>query len=402
MNRRWLMLAVIFLARASMGFQFQSIAAVSPFLAADLRLSHAQVGTLIGLYLLPGALIALPGGALGQRFGAWTGALLGLTVMAAGAMVTARSDDLLVAAAGRLLSGGGGVLMNVLLAKLVADWFTGRELSTAMGVMLTAWPIGLALALGILGGAAEAVSWRAALDLTAAAALVGFALLVGLYRDPPGGAPAAPGAGTGRLLERREWSLAVVAGLGWGAYNSGIVVFAGFAPGFFMSRGHSAADAGALVSLVLWVTLVAVPLGGVVSDRLGRVGAMVPGGALATGLAMLALTTLPGSVGWLVVIGVVGSAPAAAYMTLLPRHVAPQHLPAALGVYYSIFYLCQAVAPAVAGWLRDLTGEAAAPILFSGLVIASMGSVLPVFYRVARSGPAPDPTRRSGEERGPR
>jgi MFS family permease len=387
-NRRWLMLAVIFVARISMGFQFQSIAAVSPFLATDLLLTHAHVGTLLGLYLLPGALIALPGGALGQRFGARSGALLGLCLMAAGALVIARSPDFFVACLGRLVSGTGGVLMNVLLAKMVADWFTGREISTAMGVMLTAWPIGMALALGTLGRAADAASWRAAIDLTASAALVGFALLIAFYRDPPG-APAPAPSGTARLLTRHESILAVVAGLGWGAYNSGIIVFAGFAPGFFMARGDSPALAGALVSLVLWVTLIAVPAAGIVTDRTGRGGLMIAGGSVAAGLGMVALTALPGPLGWLVVIGIVGSAPAAAYMTLLPRHVAPQRLAAALGVYYSVFYLCQAIAPALAGWLRDVTQHAAAPILFAALVIALTGSVLPSFRRAARVGPSP-------------
>jgi MFS family permease len=387
-NRRWLMLAVIFLARISMGFQFQSIAAVSPFLAADLHLTHAHVGTLLGLYLLPGAVIALPGGALGQRFGARAGALIGLCLMAIGAIVIARSPDFLVACLGRLVGGTGGVLMNVLLAKMVADWFTGREISAAMGVMLTAWPIGMALALGTLGQAAEAVSWRVAIDLTAGAALVGLALLISIYRDPPGAAPPAP-ARIGRLLTREELRLAVVAGLGWGAYNSGIIVFAGFAPGFLMARGDSPAVAGALVSLVLWVTLVAVPAAGIVTDRTGRVGLMIVGGAVTAGLGMVALTALPGPLGWLVAIGIVGSAPAAAYMTLLPRHVAPQHLAAALGVYYSVFYLCQAIAPAAAGGLRDVTGSAAAPILFAALVIALTGAVLPAFRRAPRVGHAP-------------
>ena len=50
-----------------MGLQFQSIPALASDLTADLGLSFALVGMLIGLYLLPGAVIAFPGGWLGQR-----------------------------------------------------------------------------------------------------------------------------------------------------------------------------------------------------------------------------------------------------------------------------------------------------------------------------------------------
>ena len=65
MQNRWGVLALVVVARTAMDFQFQSIAAVGSFLVADLGLSYAQLGTLIGLYLLTGAFISLPGGLLG-------------------------------------------------------------------------------------------------------------------------------------------------------------------------------------------------------------------------------------------------------------------------------------------------------------------------------------------------
>lgn len=44
---RWLILAVLFVARASMGFQFQSIASVSAALVREMGFSYAEIGTLI-------------------------------------------------------------------------------------------------------------------------------------------------------------------------------------------------------------------------------------------------------------------------------------------------------------------------------------------------------------------
>jgi MFS family permease len=69
MQNRWVVLALVVVARTAMGFQAQSVAAVGPFLVGDLGLSYARRGTLIGLYLLPGAFLALSGGVLGARFG---------------------------------------------------------------------------------------------------------------------------------------------------------------------------------------------------------------------------------------------------------------------------------------------------------------------------------------------
>ena len=42
-SNRWLILAVLFLARTSMGFQFQSVASVSPFLIDELAIDYAML-----------------------------------------------------------------------------------------------------------------------------------------------------------------------------------------------------------------------------------------------------------------------------------------------------------------------------------------------------------------------
>ena len=53
MQQRWRSLAALTVARAAMGFQFQTVAALAPLLQRDLGLDKAQPGWLIGLYLLP-------------------------------------------------------------------------------------------------------------------------------------------------------------------------------------------------------------------------------------------------------------------------------------------------------------------------------------------------------------
>ena len=171
------MLLVVFLTRAAMGFQFQSIAAITPFLVPAFDLSYAQVGLLMGLFLLPGTVIALPGGLLGQRFGSLRVTIAGLGLMVLGGMVVAYSQGLGSAALGRALAGTGGVLLNIMLARMVAEWFRGRELQTAMGIMLSAWPFGMALALAALGPLAAATSWRLAEYVTVVGAGLALALM---------------------------------------------------------------------------------------------------------------------------------------------------------------------------------------------------------------------------------
>lgn len=47
---------------------------------------------------------------------------------------------------GRVLSGAGAVLLNVLVTKMVTDWFQGRENVLALGILITSWPLGIAIA----------------------------------------------------------------------------------------------------------------------------------------------------------------------------------------------------------------------------------------------------------------
>ena len=281
------MLGVIFLTRLSMGIQFQSIASVAPLLVNDLHIGYGQVGWLMGLFMLPGAAIAYPGGMLGRRFGERRLVLLGLALMTLGGLTTAASEGFALAAAGRVASGTGGVLLNVMLTKMVADWFVGREISTAMSIMLTSWPVGIGLALATLGTLAGATSWRVALYLTVIATAIAFVLILSLYRDPPPREAAAAGRSS---LVSREIGLSVLAGLVWGIFNASYVVFLSFAPGFLVEGGTSVGAAGAVTSLAIWVTLVSVPLGGLLADRLKRPDVLTVVGSL---LAMGALLAFP-------------------------------------------------------------------------------------------------------------
>ncbi len=379
------MLGVIFITRSSMGFMFQSVASVAPLMVQEFRLTYGQIGVLMGLFLFPGTLIALPGGALGRRFSSQRIALTGLALMVLGALVIARSESFPMACLGRLLSGTGGIFLNLFLAKMVADWFTGKEIATAMGVMLTSWPVGIGLALVTLGRLASASSWRLGMLITAAVAAIAFVLLAALYRDPAGLARRARGPDRITLaMPGREWALSLAAGVAWALFNAGFIVLVSFGPAFLVTRGASIGQAGFLVSLGIWTSIVSVPAGGLLADRLGKPNLVITAGCLVTAVFIVLVAVLPGPALWLVLAGLaVGAAPGA-LMALLPRALAPQHVSTGLGVLYSVFYLVTAFAQPLAGLARDLSGSAAMPVFFAAAVTAMTTVALPVFDRLVR------------------
>jgi MFS family permease len=371
------MLALVFVARTSSGFLFQCLASVAPLVVSDLHLSYAQLGTLIGLYVLPGAFFSLPGSIIGQRFGERRTVVASFVLMVAGGLITATAGGFAVAAVGRLLSGIGAVAMNILLSKMVADWFAGKEVSTALAVMLSSWPVGLGAAVALLGRVAAATSWRTSLFVAAAWTGVGLLLML-LYRDAP-----ALSAGRARsTLDRRELRLSLSAGLAWGCFNASLVAIVAFGPSLLIEHGATLGDAGFIVSLAIWVTIISVPIGGLINDRLRWSVPLIVGGSLVAAVMALLIPVLPHAALAFCLVGLAVGGPPGAIMALLPRTLPPEHLTTGFGIFYTVFYAMMAATQPVAGLIRDLVGDASAPIVFAAAVMAMTAVAFAIFRRI--------------------
>src|SRR3984885_14880556 len=191
LRNRWFILAVLFVVRLTMAFQFQSVAAVAPLLGREFGVGLADIGILIGLYFTPGIALALPGGAIGQRLGDKNTVLGALLLMLIGGVAMALSTSWSGQIAGRLVAGAGGVLLNVVMTKMVADWFAGREIATAMAIFVNSWPAGVALALLTLPSIGTADGVGAVYLAVAALTALGFVLLAAAYPPPANSMTAA-------------------------------------------------------------------------------------------------------------------------------------------------------------------------------------------------------------------
>jgi MFS family permease len=182
----------------------------------------------------------------------------------------ALARSLAEADAARVLCGAGAVVLNVLLTKLVADWFAGRERVLAMSILVNAWPIGIGLALLVVGPVAVAAGWQWALGTSAAFAAAGFAVVLVVYRPPPGqGALQSATVGLG-LLQRREWALLLLASMPWLFYNAAYQIAISFLPSYLVETGFDIGRAGAWSALNTVVLVVSVQLGGIQLKRTRR------------------------------------------------------------------------------------------------------------------------------------
>ena len=386
-GRHWLILAVLTLARTAMGFQFQSVPAAASQLTGDVGLSYAALGTLIGLYLLPGAAVALPGGWLGTRFGDKRVVLVGLALMTAGGALTGIAAAAEALFAGRLVSGIGGVLLNVLLTKMVADWFAGRDTVTAMGILIVSWPLGIALALVLLPGVVELLGWQAAMFAAAAATGLALALVAAIYQAPPEApAPAHGGAAPASRarLTRRELALATLAGQVWAFYNVALITVLAFGPDYLVATGESPVAAAARVSLVSWLIMPGLVLGGLIARRLGNADLAMAVGFVAVAALVWAVPLTGGPVLLFALIGLLFGPPGPLIMVLPVEAVAPAKRGIGMGVYFTCYYLGMALIAPLAGLSRDLTGDPAAPVLFGGAMMLAALAFLLAFRAVQR------------------
>jgi MFS family permease len=385
MSKRWWILAVLFLARTAMGFQFQSIGSLSPFLMEAMLLDFAMLGTLIGLFKLPGIVVALPGGWLGRRFGDKTMVAVGLLLMAVGGALVGASESYALALVGRSFCGAGAVLLNILLAKMLMDWFAGHEMVFAMSVLVNSWPFGIAIGLMTQGTMAVAFGWQAVLFATSAVALVSLVLIVAGYHAPPRApdtpapAVAKPGFGPG------EFGAIALASGAWTLFNVGLLLVVSYGPAMLTAMGHGIEAAGLIVSLGTWLGIVTIPLGGWLAERWGR---PYPVMVVLLGLAVLICAAMPGFAQpiWpFIAFGVLAWAPAGPIMALASEAVRPDNRAFGMGVFFTWYYLGTGVLIPAGGALRDATQAPAAPIYFAGVIFLASLTCVGAFRAHARA-----------------
>ena len=367
---RWVALAVLTLARTAIGFQFQSVGAVSPLLMERLHIANAELGWLIGLFSLPGVFLALPGGLLGGRFGDRRVVLAGLGLMAVGSAVMGAAEGFAVVVVGRLLSAVGAVLLNVLLTKMVTDWFAGREIIWAMTLLINAWPVGIGLASLTLPVVANAWGVSAVFHVAAGAAAVGAVGIALLYSPAPRAVLRAGSLGLAGL-SRRETGLVGVASVPWMLYNVGYALMLGFVPSQLVRGGLSVEQAGLLLGLSRLLFIGSALLGGASAQWLARPDVVVTLGLLAfTG----GLMVLPYAPPWptLIAVGLLAGLPAGTLAAAPTAVLRPESRGAGMGLFYTGYDVGMALLPPVAGWLQDVLGRSAALYFAAAAILATL------------------------------
>ncbi len=262
------MLALLFAARIGLGVNFQAMGSTGDQLGDAFGLGYAQIGPHDRAVYGAGAVSGAAGGVCGAvRIGSaavWSGPH-GVGHRRA---VTAAAPGPDQIAVGRLVAGAGGLFAMLYFTKMAADWFEGREMATAMSILVTSWPFGIAM--GQVGHTwlAEVFGWRVPFLVAAAYCAVAALAVFALYRAP-NDLPRLQSTGKARLLQR-EWGLVACAGVAWGAFNAGYVTYLSFGPEMLKAQGLGVLAAASIISVGSWTTIASGTICGQIADRLGH------------------------------------------------------------------------------------------------------------------------------------
>ncbi len=383
MTSRWHVLALLFSVRVAMAFQFQAVGALSPLIMQEFNIGVADLGLLIGLYLSPGIALAIPGGNLGKRFGDKPSVLFGLVLMVSGGLLMAISPLWEMQLLGRLLAGTGGVILNVLMSKMVTDWFDGKEIATAMGIFVNSWPVGIALALVVLPPIAEASNLVTTLLFVVGLAMAGLIVLALFYRAPAVSGDADPV----KQQKLAGFTLAAVitAGLIWGLYNAALGMVFNFGPALLAERGWSVSAASSATSIALWLVAISVPLGGVIADRSGRRNLVLVSGLLLFAAMLIVAARTESVLLIFALLGLAGGLSAGPIMSLPAAVLRVETRAVGMGIFYTMFYLATVLAPLFGGWLAGQTGGTGVTFDMGAVMLGLCCLALLLFERLAKS-----------------
>lgn len=239
----------------------------------ELGINLVQIGMIWGMGALAGVLTSLLGGLIGDRYGTKRTLSIACLLAAAAGALRGISGDFTSLAVTAFFFGLLSVTISLNVHKTASEWFSGRHLGVANGILATGIGVGMTLSSMIsatvlspaLGG------WRNVLFLYGAVSII-ISLLWFLSRSAPVQPEAPSPTGTvplGQALSRvvhirSVWFLALTQM----CYMGCIMGVTGYLPLYLRRIGWTAASAdGALAAFSGASTVTAIPLT-LLSDRL--------------------------------------------------------------------------------------------------------------------------------------
>jgi predicted MFS family arabinose efflux permease len=346
--------ALLVALRVGYAYNWFAIGPALPAIGLAFGVGPADWGILVAAFLVGAGLFQVPAGLVARRFGARIVSLVGVALLAGGALASAWAPDFLALVILRTLAGVGAGLFFSPAIGLVASLYPEGHRGVPVGGFSSAFSLGAAL--GILGSSilVPEVGWRLALAFGGGGLAVITAIATLLIPRAAGGPDRTPRTSRtpAALRFRGVWAIGLAfIGLEGAAFATGQFLV----PYGEIVLGWSALVAGAVGMMFVLPSVIGGPVGGTVAERYRnhRTQFVVVTLAGAGVLLALPLAGIAVAVG----IGVVFSFAYGfvyAVMYVLPhywRNIPAGEIPLAIGLFNSIQLAGGAGISALFGWV---------------------------------------------------
>ena len=384
---RWIVLLLVSVVLALSFYAYDSLSPIKETIQVHLHFSSTDYGLLVSVYSIPNTILfmVILGGILADRWGIRKTGLLAALACVLGATITAYgasgffvrggfghsfmssflprfSAPLKMMVLGRFLFGLGAETLNIVVLKVLVKWFKGRKMAFAFSLMTIIARTGTAAVLILSPVLIEAkTGWTTSLWVSAflmfGGLLLLFAYLLIDRRSPDAQREAADDFHSREivaLLKNRSFFFVCLLCV---MFYSAFFPFLSFLPDLLHNKFQlSLRLSGALSSLMIWGTIVFIPIVGWFVDNKGKIASLLlyGSGMLFFSHLVLATTKLTPYLA-IVVLGLAFTLVPAALWPAVPRIVDERRVGTAYGIMTWTQSLGILAFPYLAGRITDLS-----------------------------------------------
>lgn len=348
-----------------------------PALRTAFEMSYFQVGLLSFCFYILSGILQPTIGYLSDKHAIRKKVILaGVLITCAGFVAIGLSSTYLWVLLSSLLCGLGAATFHPQSTNFLTRVFPEAK-GRAMGIHGWGGSIGNFLAPLVVAYLVLSFGWRQGVMFLTIPGLLVIALLWKVLNEPGDVKVAGFGKGITRELILVSCTFALLSMVVRG--------FLTFLPTFLVERGSSLSQAGFITSLMLFVGLVAQPLGGHVYDRVGG-RAIFLACAVGTGLTMLAFTLSSGilMILWAVLVGFFGFALFPVSLAMGSEIAKDDRVGVSVGVIFGFSSTLSAFTPILTGYMADLFGLN--PAFQCLVVFAALAALMSLAFPGKRTG----------------
>jgi MFS family permease len=280
----WVILFATYMATLALTLNWFKVPPVMTSLINEFNLSYAQANGTMSIFSIMGIILAIPAGYILKSFGIKKTGLFSVGAVTIGSVLGAIASTTTLLFVGRFIEGVGMGLIMVMAPFAISLWFPAQKRALATGLWASCVGIGNIVPLIFAPSIMVTYGWQAVWWTGAAYSALAFILFAILFRMPrPEEMEAAPAPATEEeeppslakgMANKDLWMISI----SFGIYNLVLLAMLSILPTFLETQRAFLLtfDKGLLLNAsfvtaaIMLASIITAPLGGYISDRLGK------------------------------------------------------------------------------------------------------------------------------------